>query len=222
MPFKWISILLLAVLGLAGCQSSAVQNGGRQTGGNPAEPKNAARSAVEPEKTVERNEDKGSKALTDQPRTVRDFFNLLPEKYFLLEGCEPAEDRNCERARAEYVKNYLEIEDAANGYWKSGCDGAQSCLQMALFKRPDAGYVVGVHTLHEANEINHFLEYRNGNWIDVSAQVVPEFSDRNIYELPRYGTTVAVYKKVFPEPEFSERGAKIYELEWKNGKFTKK
>jgi hypothetical protein len=159
-------------------------------------------------------------AQSKQPRTVRDFFNLLPQKYFPLEGCDRAKDKNCERARREYVKSYLEVEDAANGYWKSSCDGAQSCLRMALFKRPDASYVVVVHTLHEADETNYFLEYRSGKWVDISRKIVPEFSARNIYELPRHGTTVEVFEKNFPEPEFSERGAKIYELEWKDGKFS--
>ena len=161
-------------------------------------------------------------ANAQAPRTVREFFNLLPQKYFTLEGCEPEKDKNCDRARADLIKNYLEVEDTPNGYLKLSCDGAQSCLRMALFKRPDASYVVGVHTLHEGDEINHFLEYRDGSWIDVSAAVVPEFSSRNVYELPRVGTTVEVFKKVSPEPDFFERGAKIYELEWKNGKFAKK
>ena len=160
-------------------------------------------------------------AQTKQPKTIRDFFNLLPQKYFLLEGCEPAKDKNCERARREYVKTFLEAEDTANGFWKSGCDGAQSCLQMALFKRPDASYVVAVHTLNEAEETNYFLQYKNGKWSDIAAQIVPGFSVKNIYELPQKGTTVEVFKKVFPEPEFSERGAKIYDLEWKNGKFQR-
>jgi hypothetical protein len=174
------------------------------------------------EKKAESSESETAASQTKQPRAVRDFFNLLPQKYFTLEGCEPARDKNCERARRDYVKSYLEVEDAANGYWKSSCDGAQSCLRMALFKRPDNTYVVGVHTLHEADETNYFLEYKGGQWFDISAKIVPEFSDRNIYELPRYGTTVEVFKKNFPEPEFSERGPKIYELQWKNGKFTKK
>ncbi len=161
-------------------------------------------------------------AQTKQPKTVREFFNLLPQKYFLLEGCEPAKDKNCAKARREYVETFLETEDTANGYWKSGCDGAQSCLRMALFKRPDASYVVAVHTLNEADEVNYFLAYKNGKWTDIGAQIVPEFSERNIYELPQKGTTVEVFKKKYPEPNFSERGAKIYDLEWKNGKFQRR
>ena len=84
---------------------------------------------------------------------------------------------------------------------------------MALFKRPDASYIVGVHTLHEGDEINHFLEYRDGKWIDISPKVIPEFSTRNVYELPRYGTTIAVTNST---------GVKIYELLWSNGRFVVK
>lgn len=157
---------------------------------------------------------------TKEPRSVRDFFNLLPQKYFTLEGCEPAKDKNCERARREYIKTFLEVEDTKNGYWKSGCDGAQSCLTMALFKRPDASYIVHVLTEFEMGEDSYFLEYKNGRWTDIGAQIVPEYSAKNTYVPPRYGTTVEVFKKNFPEPEYSERGAKIYDLEWKDGKFS--
>jgi hypothetical protein len=93
---------------------------------------------------------------------------------------------------------------------------------MALFKRPDATYVVHVLTEFEMGENSYFLEYRNGKWADIGAQIVPEYSTKNTYVPPRRGTTVEVYKKNFPEPEYSERGAKIYELAWKDGKFTKK
>ncbi len=156
------------------------------------------------------------------PRTVREFFNLLPAKYFTLEGCEPSNDKNCDKARADYVKNYLEIEDAKNGYWKSGCDGGQSCLEMAIFRRPDGNYTVLVKTEAEMSEESWFLEYSVGKWSDIGAKVVPGFSTKNIYVPPRVGTSVEVFKKNFPEPEFSERGEKLYVLDWKDGKFVKK
>src|SRR5689334_12689188 len=113
-------------------------------------------------------------AQSGQPKTVRDFFNLLPQKYFALEGCsDNPTKRNCDRARAEYLKSYLEIEDTANGYMKGGCDGAQSCFQMALFKRPDGTYLVGLTTFFEAGEESYFLEYAGGVWRDVGSRVVP-------------------------------------------------
>lgn len=222
-----LTTILLFCLSLNACGASQTQNFNRtenasDAGANSANSSGSAagKPAENKAENVETNAAESGGEQTKQPRTVRDFFNLLPQKYFTLEGCEPAKDKNCERARREYVKNYLEVEDTKNGYWKSSCDGGQSCLRMALFKRPDATYIVAVHTLFESDETNYFLEYKNGKWSDISSQVVPEFSPKNIYELPRYGTTVEVFKKNFPEPEYSERGAKIYDLEWKDEKFS--
>ncbi len=157
---------------------------------------------------------------TNQPKTLREFFALLPSKYFTLEGCEPQKDKNCEKARAEYIKTFLEVEDTKNGFWKSGCDGAQSCLTMALFKRLDASYIVHILTEFEMGEDSYFLEYKNGKWSDIGAEIVPEYSAKNTYVPPQKGTTVEVFKKNFPEPNVSERGTKIYDLQWKEGKFS--
>lgn len=156
-----------------------------------------------------------------QPRTVRDFFNLLPQKYFTLEGCNPAQDRNCEKARREYIANYLEVEDTANGYWKSGCDGAQSCLTMALFKRPSNEYIVALLTEFESGFENYFLEYKNGKWVNISTLAVPDFSTNKIYEMPQKGTIIQVFAKN-KSNEMSEKGKKLYDLVWKNGKFSVK
>lgn len=158
-------------------------------------------------------------AQTKQPKTVRDFFNLLPAKYFTLEGCEPNKDKNCDKARREYIDTFLETEDTANGFWKSGCDGAQSCLTIALFKRPDASYIVALKTDFEGFSRNYFLEYKGGEWFDISAKIIPQFSTKNIYELPRIGTTIEVYKQKLVDPDLTRRGAKLYDLAWKNGKF---
>lgn len=164
--------------------------------------------------------DKTETAMNNQPKTLREFFALLPAKYFELEGCDESKDKNCDKARAEYIKMFLEVEDAKNGYWKSGCDGAQSCLTMALFKRSEANYVVHILTEFEGGENSYFLEYKNGKWSDIGAEIVPEYSVKNTYIPPQKGTTVEVFKKNFPEPNFSERGAKIYDLAWNNGKFS--
>ena len=165
-----------------------------------------------------------AKGLTEtqkaHPKSVRDFFNILPEKYFFLEGCEKETDKNCDRAREEYVKNYLEVEDTKNGYWKSGCDGAQSCLTMTLFKRPDGTYIVHLLTEFESGEESYFLDYSKGKWTDIGLEVVPEYNSKLIYVPPRIGTEVTVYEKDFTEPQFAERGKKIYRLRWKNGKFS--
>lgn len=167
-----------------------------------------------------------SSTQSSQPKTVRDFFMLLPEKYFTLEGCDREKDKGCKKARVEYLKNLGEVEDTANGYLKGGCDGGQSCIEMALFKRPDGTYLIGVATWGEMIYDHYFLDYKDGIWTDVSSKVMPEFSKKNVYELPRYGTTVKVFAKKIIEQgddwEISEKGAKLYDMEWKDGKFTKK
>ena len=165
-----------------------------------------------------------SYAQVGPPKTLREFFNLLPQKYFPLEGCSAnPTKKNCDKARAEYLKLFLEIEDAANGYMKGGCDGAQSCFHMALFKRPNGNYIVGLTTSFEAAEDSYFLEYLGGKWREIGTQVVPEYGKNKVYDLPRYGTIVEVYEynKVAGE-DYSKRGRKLYDLIWKDGRFIKK
>jgi len=157
-----------------------------------------------------------------RPKTVREFFQLLPQKYFTLEGCAGNPTKaNCDRARAEYLARFLEVEDTANGYMRGGCDGAQSCFHMALFKRPDGTYLVGLTTSQEMSQQSYFLEYAGGAWRDVGARVVPGYGEDKVYELPRYGTTVEVFENRKVEGEgWRERGRKLYELAWKGGKFA--
>ena len=165
-----------------------------------------------------------STAQARPPKTVREFFDLLPQKYFPLEDCSANPTRkNCDKARAGYLKRFLEIEDATNGYMKGGCDGAQTCFHMALFKRANGNYIVGLTTSFEAAEDSYFLEYLGGKWRDIGPQVVPEYGKDKVYELPRYGTTVEVYEynKVAGQ-DYSKRGRKLYDMIWKDGRFIKK
>lgn len=165
-------------------------------------------------------------ALQTGPRTVMDFFALLPDEYFLLEGCDRATDKDCKKARAEYLKSYSEVVDIKNGYFKGGCDGGQRCIDMAIFKRPDGTYLVGVATYAEMSTDFYFLDYSGGKWTDVGEKVIPEYTTKNWYEIPRVGTTMTVYSRKYIEgpddPEVSIRGQKLYELTWKDGKFVKK
>lgn len=161
-----------------------------------------------------------------EPKTIREFFMQLPEKYFVLEGCQGDREKDCNKAKLDYLKTFTEVEDTANGYFKGGCDGAQTCIEMAIFKRPDGTYLAGVSTFAEMMNDNYFIDYDGGKWTDVSASVVPQFSKKNMYELPRVGTVVKVFAKKIIEKgddyEASEKGEKLYDLEWKDGKFTVK
>jgi hypothetical protein len=153
------------------------------------------------------------------PKTVRDYFMLLPEKYFGFDCCM---NLPLAKQKVEYLKRYLDVEDTANGYMSGNSDAAQEGFKMALFKRPNGSYLIGFYT-HGEGGIEEtpwcvFLEYNNGKWTDVSRREIPNYSpQRYEYDLPRIGTTVTVSKKV-------EEGdqPKLYDLDWKDGKFVKK
>ena len=212
---KSLLVLFVAVIVLYACEPNSASSN------SSVKPVNNNVSSA-PEGLGEAKRDKMA-PWSDGPKTVRDFFMLLPEKYFTLEGCDREKDKGCRKAREEYLKTFGEVVDTANGYIKGGCDGGQSCIEMALFKRPDRSYLIGVATFAEMLNDNCFLNYKDGNWTDVSS-TVPEFSKKNMYELPRHGTTVKVFAKKIvdegPDFEASEKGKKLYELEWKDGKFT--
>jgi hypothetical protein len=152
------------------------------------------------------------------PKTVRDYFLLLPEDYFAIDCCDNNKDK--------YLEQYLGVEDIKNGYMDGGGDGAQSTFRMALFKRPDKTYLIALNVFGEVEDNYFFLDYSNGKWKDISKQSVPEYSKDRIYEIPRYGTTVGVFeKKVFDtdgENNLTEKGRKYFDLVWKEGKFIKK
>jgi hypothetical protein len=229
MRIKLLAVCALCLLIVNACREAgtsspannnqAMVNSTTNAAGGEAPAPAATRSGTPESKKSETPE-----VSTNQPKTVRDFYMLLPQKYFTLEGCEPKTDKDCRKARLDYLKSFVSVEDTENGYLSGGCDGAQSCLEMALFKRPGGSYLVGVSTSAEMMQDDYFLDYRGGDWKEVSSTIVPEFSRKNMYKLPRYGTTVQVFAKKVIEKgkdyEISEKGEKLYDLEWKDGKFT--
>ena len=164
------------------------------------------------------------KDSAEKPRNVREFFMLMPDDMFTIEGCDREKDKYCRTAKAEYLKKYKTVEDLGNGYIEAGGDAAQSSFKMAIFKRPDGTYLVGLHVLGESENSFSFHDFSEGRWEDISIEVVPEYSSSNIYELPRYGTKVAVFAKRIVEQrrdyEISEKGEKLYDLKWENGEFS--
>lgn len=218
------ALFIASILGFYACglvpESAGTVNANNTSSAKPADGSAAPASQPEPAATPR------TKPAAGEPRTIRDFFNLLPQKYFTLEGCYPDTDKDCSKARAQYLKDMTVVEDIPNGYFKGGCDGGQACIEMAIFKRRDGSYLVGVFVTGEMTNDNYFLDYSGGAWTDVGSAVVPGFSDKLIYELPRIGTTVKVYEKKVLEHidgvDITERGKKLYNLVWKNGMFTKR
>jgi hypothetical protein len=221
MKTSTIYLLIVFSLTAASCGALTAASNSNLTS-NGAEP---ATSKLAPPVVQNANSPETSSAAQTKPKNVREFFMALPEKYFTLEGCDKAKDKDCKKAKAEYLKTFTEVEDIQNGYFKGGCDGGQSCIEMAIFKRPDGTYLVGLMTSGEMMNDFFFLDHADGKWLDVSATAVPGFSKKNWYELPRMGTTVKVFAKKIVEKgddfEISEKGEKLDDLVWKEGKFTK-
>jgi hypothetical protein len=156
------------------------------------------------------------------PKTPREFFWLMPQEYFILEGLKDRYSKeDLARERKEYLESFLEIEDTKNGFMQCGGDGSQERFKMALFKKPDATYIVGLYVFGEWGEKYYFLEYRDRKWKNVSLTMVPGYRRSYIYQMPRYGTTIRVFerKNFSAEYDFGEKGRKLYDLVWKSGKF---
>jgi hypothetical protein len=223
MRIKFILIIIFLAAICSACGAKAIGDSANNTSAASGATKGAA-SNTSIGDADKKTDPTPATVMANQPKTIRDFFMLLPEKYFLLEGCVREKDKDCRKAKVDYLKTFTEVEDTANGYLKGGCDGAQSCLEMAIFKRPDGTYLVGVATSGEMMNDYYFLDYANESWTDISATAVPQFSRKNMYELPRQGTTVKVFAKKVIEKgddyEVSDKGEKLYDLEWKNGRFT--
>jgi hypothetical protein len=218
MSRRALTIVFAALLTLAACNSRTAPGTNLAENMQPATPNLAAGNTP-----LGNSAEKGARD-PNQPKTVREFFMALPDKYFTLEGCEPVKDKGCKKAKQDYLQNLLEAEDTGNGYLKGGCDGAQECIEMALFKRPDGSYIVGVTTEAEDSSESYFLDYNGGAWIDISSKAVPQYSKKNFYQMPRYGTTVDVFSKKTldenAEADIGDKGEKLYDLEWKGGKFS--
>jgi hypothetical protein len=175
---KITSAAIIFLSGLTACSVGSMQTE-KQTAENKsssggqviAETKPTTEPIKSPAKTNNEN------SMTGQPKTVREFFMLLPNDYFALEMWD-GNPKNYQAAKREYLNRFIKVEDNQNGYLEGDGDGAQGGLKMALFKRPNGEFLVGLHTFHEGGNLFYFLDYKNGKWSNVSSQVVPEFSKK--------------------------------------------
>jgi len=155
--------------------------------------------------------------------TLRKIFKLVPAEYFSIYCCDENPD--------EFIKKYVTVEDTATGYMQGADteeDPQYSSFQMKLFKRSDGSYIVGFHSESMRWSDYYFLDYRNGKLKNISL-TIPQYSTENIYEFPRNGTVIKVYKKKYDLPgeplgvdNSVTKGKKLYDLVWANGKFTVK
>ena len=159
-----------------------------------------------------------STTQTGEPRTIADYFLLIPERYLSVRRAErPALLRRLESNRRE---GSFEI-DVANGFMAFQ-DHAEEQQTLALFRRPDGQPLIAITYYGmvirrgEPQDIArlYFLSYdpRTRIWHDVTRQTLPLPFNRNLrYHLPRRGTTIEVY---------GEGDRKVYDLVWSQGRFT--
>jgi len=142
---------------------------------------------------------------TAEPRTVLDYYRLLPDKYFEAD----------EEQRVNWMLDPKRgaVVDVKNGYIYAPGDGAQNTLYVCLFRKADSSYVIAVKADVEGSTQLDFYEYRGGSFVDVTKSVLPVAVDENLeYEMPRYGTTIKVKDRT---------GKSLYNLAWGRGRFGK-
>ena len=109
-------------------------------------------------------------AQSSVPRTVLDYYLLLPEKYF-------------EANKEQKVKWMLDpkrgaVVDLKNGYIFAPGDGAQTSIQLCLFKRSKRFPLVAVKWhAPDAAEYTHvdFYEYKRGGLVEVKGKsLIPQ------------------------------------------------
>jgi hypothetical protein len=162
---------------------------------------------------------------SNQPKSVREYFLLLPKEYWGLECCTDKRGKEYQKALEDYIKdpNFAVVIDEKNGYMEGDSDGAQYAIHLALFKRPDGTCLIGLERFGQGEHDNFFLNYKDGQWTEVQQKVIPGYNGSNFYQMPHYGTMVQVFKGEYNEPEnpdIREKGKKLYNLVWKDGKFT--
>lgn len=167
-----------------------------------------------------------------QPQTVLDYYLILPSDMFRN---YPLGEARAEREAA------ITLKDIKNGYLQLGKPGEGESASLALFKKPDGSYLLGMETTLcalKCEQTLYFLRYERGAWYDVTGDVLPKIDDsatearvkrelkaakifgsdnyayQLLYQLPRVGTTILVSEN------WSKR--KVAELHWANGRFVVK
>lgn len=143
-------------------------------------------------------------------RGVREYFYTLPERYLDIPAA----------SRAALLQSADAIVDVKNGYI-SVQNGASGRYVLTVFRRTADSYLIALSHTRSASSAARaasrlfFLRYDLERWSDVTDEMLLPlaFDPALNYELPRYGTTIAVTNRA---------GVKVYELIWSNGRFVVK
>lgn len=148
-------------------------------------------------------------AQSSPPKTVLDYYRLLPENYF--------EANKEQRVTWMLDSGRGAVVDIKNGYIYAPGDGAQTSIYVCLFKRSHGSPLVVVKShlsdIQDYTRLN-FYEYKHGGLVEVKETVLPvKVNEEFKYTMPRYGKSIEVR---------NARGRKIYSLVWSGRRFVLK
>ena len=175
------------------------------------------------------------------PQTVQDYYLSVPESYFRV-----GEDKLPFAGSREKRTKAIQTNDGKNGYLRLETEEWEGYGEVALFKEPQGGIVLGMVLTECAPGCRQsvtFLEYApqtTEKWKNVTAAILPKLAKKALleiyrvkkakadeayteedlpvlYVLPRYGTTVTVTV----DPQFTASPIVLAELAWRNGKFIR-
>lgn len=148
-------------------------------------------------------------AQSSEPKTVTDFFLLVPERY--MEGYDL-------RFRQELLRGERgdAVVDIRHGYisWEAGDNPEE--FAFAIFRRSNGRYIIAFSIgynpeYQDSGSILFLLSYEGGKWRDVTRAMLPVAFDKKLtYKLPRQGRGIEVT---------NEAGRKLYTLTWANDRF---
>ena len=146
-------------------------------------------------------------AQSPTPRTVLDYYLLLPDKYF-------------EADKEQRVKWMLDpkrgaVVDLRHGYIYAPGDGAQTGIYVCLFKRAHRRPLIAVKWHDSDTDLYTYLdfyEYEQGTLVEVKEAVLPVKINKTFkYKLPQYGRSIEVR---------NSRGKRLYNLTWSGNRFV--
>jgi hypothetical protein len=151
-------------------------------------------------------------AQSSEPKTVGDFFLLVPERY--MDGYD-------RRFREEMLRGEHRgvVVDTRNGYISYDASDNPTGFEFAIFRKSKGGYIVAfsdsVSDNFDGDGYTFFLlSYEGGRWRDVTRALLPvAFNKKLAYHLPRLGRSIEVT---------NDDGSKFYTLKWTGTRFSLK
>lgn len=154
-------------------------------------------------------------AESSEPKTVTDFFLLVPDRY--MDGVYDRQSRE-EMLRGERRGMIVDIR---NGYISYDASDNPSGFEFAIFRKSNGTYLVAFssgafYDPEFGKEVSNWptlllLSYEGGRWRNVTRASLPAGFDKKLaYMLPRRGRSIQAW---------DWRGRKLYTLAWENDRF---